>query len=365
MNTQLKTGMVNAVFIFCCLICSGGHPVYSEIAKSPAEFEDYIGGIAFLLEGEVCLSRLDGSDVSRLTQTDGKIRDFRFSPDLNYLACTKVFGMVEAAGLWEDEEEVPETEIWSVDIVNLATMTVVAEIKPEGDWLYFAKWFASDKLIYYSSSGFDISGYYQYDARTNTIKTLDYLEGYRLALADISFDGRQMLYVDDAGLGEDFHYRLHIVNLSTNDDRIVASRKRILNQSLSHDLKSVAFVEVQSDPDRPVAIVWIHSMERDDTEKLITLPAKTKGNSSISWSAGDSCLGLFYAPSYSPNGYIFSLADPSDVHEISGKQFCWAGDHTILYSRGASDIFLYDLKNREETLLIKKATNPAYLTRVD
>jgi WD40 repeat protein len=364
-DTRLNAGIVNAGLFVCCLICFGGHPAYSELAKTPAEFEDYVGGIAFLLEGEVCLSRLNGGDISRLTQTDGEIRDFRFSPDLKYLACATAFGMVEAPGLWENEEEVPETEIWSIDIVNLITMTAVAEIEPQGDWLHFAKWFASDKLIYYSSSGFDISGYFQYDAETNTIETLDYFEGNRLAVADISVDGNQVLYVDDAGLGKDFHYRLHVLNLNTNDDRIIASRKRILNQGFSHDLKSVAFVEVQSNPDKPVAIVWIYNMENDETEKLITLPAKTKGNSSISWSSGDSCLGLFYAPSYRPNGYILTLADPSDVHELSGRQFSWVGDHTIVYSRGASDIFLYDLKDRKETLLIKKATSPAYLKRAN
>lgn len=363
MNTPMNAKLANAVLLICCLISFGGHPANCEISEAVSGIDDYMGGIAFLLDGDIHLSDIEGGDIKRLTQTDGKVEDFRFSPDLKYLAYTKVSGMVEDVGLWEDGEEVPLTEIWSIVIVNLGTMTKVTEIEPDGEWLYFGKWSTPDKLLYYSSSGFDVSGFYHYDALTNSIRELDYLDGNRQLSADFSADGKQMVYIDDAGLGESFHYRLHFAIPGANTDKVLASRQRIRNQSFSHDSKSVAFVEIQSNADDTAAIVWIHGLDSDTTEKLITLPAKTRGASSLSWSAGDSCLGLFYSASYGRNGYIFPVADPSDLHEISGRQFCWAGDNAILYSRGASGIFLYDLKRKEETLLIKGATHPTYLKR--
>jgi hypothetical protein len=364
MNTLLNTRFASAVLIVSFLICSRALPANGETAGSFTNDEKYVDEIAFLFEGEVCSSRLDGSDLSHLTQTNGKVRDFRFSPDLQYLAYTAVIGMVEDVGLWEEGEEVSETEIWSINIVNLSTMKVVAEIEPEGEWLYFGRWFASDRLIYYSSSGFDISGFYQYDSRTNNTVALDYLEGNKLLHADFSADGSQMLYVDDVGLGKNFHYRLHVLDLKTNNDNVVASKKRIRNQALSHDQRSVAYVEIQSDTDEAVAIVWEYNLVSESTKELITLPAKTKGVSSLSWSAGDSHIGLFYSPSYSLNGYVFPVADASDVHEISGRQFCWIGDDAILYTRGASGIFVYDLKTKEERMLITNATHPVYLKRI-
>jgi hypothetical protein len=190
---------------------------------------------------------------------------------------------------------------------------------------------------------------------------LDYRPGHKLLLADFSADGSLMAYVDDTGLGKDFRRRLHIVTSDTNEDRVVASRKKIFNQQFSHDLKSIAFLEVQSDDSQSVSAVWRYSTERDGLEQLATLPAKTRGNSSILWSTTDNCIGLFHSPGQYPNGYVFALTDPSDIHVLSGKQFCWAGDDAILYSRGASDLYIYSMKNREETLLVDKATHPFYL----
>ncbi len=356
---------MNAALLLCWLICFDGRHADCETGEAVTRIDDCIGGIAFLLDGDIHVSDIDGGEIGRLTRTDGKVENLVFSPDLKYLAYARVFGMVEDVGLWENGEEVPETEIWSIVILNLATMVNVREIEPDGEWLYLGKWYAPDNLLYYSSSGFDVSGFCQYEARTNTVKELDYQEGHSFLFADFSANGKQMVYIDDAGLGENFHYRLHIAVPGADSDRVLALRPRILNQSLSHDLKSVAFVEVRSNTSDTAAVVWIHGLDDDTAEELISLPAKTRGSSSVSWSANDSYIGIFYSPGYRPNGYIFPLADPSDIHEVSGGQFCWAGDDAILYSRGASGIFFYDLKKREETLLIKGATHPVYLRRVD
>lgn len=359
-SRAIVTGTVLAL-----MLCLGAGDIVADDARSSANIDDYIGGMAFLLDGEICLANLDGTEIHPLTHTDGKVNDFRFSPDLKYLALTKVVGMVEDVGLWEEGEEVPKTETWSIVVLSLATMKTVHEIQPEHDWLYLAKWSGSGRFLYYSSSGFDLSGYYQYDARMNSVAELDYQEGHKLLFADFSADGSRMAYVDDTGLGKNFREHLHILTFGTNEDRIVELRMRIANQRFSHDLRSVAFLDFQKLDSQSVSLVWAYDVEYDSLEQLASLPGKTRGNSSIAWSTTDSCLGLFHAPSQYPNGYIFALTDPSDVHILSGKQFSWAGDSAILYSRGACDLFLYDMKSREETLLIEKATHPFYLIVAD
>ena len=351
--------------LLALLLSSGVSSVAEPGEDSTVQIDDYLGGVAFLLDGEVCLAGIEGGDVKALTQTDGKVVDFRLAPDLRHIAYSKVTGEVAAVGLFEEGEEVPMTEIWSIVIVNLATMEAVHEITPEYDWLEFGRWAESERLLYYSSSGFDVSGFYQYDLQSNTVSDLDYHAGHRLLMGDQSADGDLMIYVDDVGLGKNFREQLHVVREISRVDRVVLSRRRISIPRLSHDLRSIAFCNFEKADSEAVAIIWNYDLSRDSLYELVTLPGRTRGNSFIAWSSGDSCLGLFHAPSQYPNGYIFALDNPSDVHVLSGKQYCWVGDNALLYSRGESNLYIYDLITRQETLLIEKATHPVYLRRAE
>ena len=145
--------IVITVLVLSFLLSLAGGPTASAA-------DELDGIIAFLHDGEICLSNKDGGEIEVLTQTEGKVEDFRFSPNLEYLAYTHVVGMVEDVGLFDEGEEVPKTEIWSIVIVQLSTLNVLAEIEPGGEWLNLVQWTTFDKLMYYSSSGFDIAGIY-------------------------------------------------------------------------------------------------------------------------------------------------------------------------------------------------------------
>ena len=180
--------------------------------------------------------------------------------------------------------------------------------------------------------------------------------------ADYSDDGSRVLYVDDTGLGKNFTYLLHLNDKKTGDDKILLSkRETIFNPVLSHDMTAIAFFERQSAGDSSLSVIWRYNIEDEVLQEVTSCPSKKAGNSELSWSAGDSCLGLFHAPSQQPNGFIFALSQPDDIHILSGEQFCWVGDDRIIYSRGEGGIYLYDMRDRKESNLNPEGTNPVYL----
>ncbi|MEW6411914.1 MAG: hypothetical protein AB1483_05505 [Candidatus Zixiibacteriota bacterium] len=316
--------------------------------------------IAYLQNGDIYTADLNGSNIEKITGTGGQIAEFTFSPDLKYLAYTRVAGMVESPGYYEDDEEIPQTEIYSIVFVDLTTLDTIAQIEPEGEWLNPVRWTSAHKLLYYWSSGYDVSRFFEYDIASRTKVELDYMLGTRLMEAGISSGGRLVAYIDDIGLGKTFEQRLHLSNAETGEDRIIANARWLFDPCFSTDDEFIAFLTVETVDSQSIDNLMLYSLADGSPAKLASLPAKPKSGCRVQWSPGDSCIGIFYMPGYPPNGYVLARDNPVDIHEISGNEFCWLTDNRLLLSRGEG-IFIYDMSTREISLLVENASRPAYL----
>ena len=120
--------------------------------------------VAYLQAGEVWISTVEGLDKNQITATAGKVEDFVFSGDLKYLAYSKILKYVDEPGIFEDGEEVPERALCSVVVQDLRNRKVLWEVIPKDDWIYPARWLPGGKLLCYESSGFDVAGFFEWDA---------------------------------------------------------------------------------------------------------------------------------------------------------------------------------------------------------
>jgi len=221
------------LFIFC----------HTE-QETDMEVSELTNKIAFLKNGEVWITNEDGHKMKQLTNTNKKIQDFLFSPTLRYLAYSKIIKYVDEPGLWEEGEEIPKKAVCSIVIIDLKNQNTVKEIMPqEGNWVYPAKWLPEEKFLYYGASGFDVWGFFEYDVQTNIEKELDYQKGNQLSEADFLRDGSFMVYVDESRDKETFRSNLHIVDLKTTTDKILISKKSILEPKISDDKNHVSAKE--------------------------------------------------------------------------------------------------------------------------
>lgn len=192
------------------------------------EISDLSNKIAFLKNGEVWISDLSRREIKQITSDSGKVDDFLFSPSLKYLAYAKIIRYADEPGLWDDTEKVPQRAVCSIVIMKLQTQHVIKEIMPTEDtWIYISKWLPEGNLLYYNSSGLDISGFYSYNIQNDMKKEIDYNKSSIISNTDYSADGSLMAYVDDSGLGKDFKENLHLVDLKTNADRVLVSKRSV------------------------------------------------------------------------------------------------------------------------------------------
>ena len=316
------------------------------------------GKVAFLKDGEVWICDLHGKEMKQITNDSGKVDDFLFSPNLKYLAYAKIVDYVDEPGLWEDSEKVPQRAVCSIVIMDLGTQEIKRQRMPTEDtWIYISKWLPGDKLLYYSASGFDVSGFYAWDIRSGSKEEIEYNKGHVISNADYSADGSLTVYVDDAGLGKDYRENLHLVNSKTNEDRILVSKRSIANQRISNDKNQIAFVEVESVGKKYFDNLWVYDISRNS---LDSLRQEAAGARVISWSFDDRHIGMFF----SSEALVVDVKDPSKIHRIHGTEFAWTEDGRIIFSQG-NDIYLYDLGLGTSELLLKGAAKPAFLWKHD
>ena len=225
--------------------------------------------IAFLKDGEVLVSDSKSENPKQITSDSGKVEDFQFSPSLKYLAYSSIIRYEDEPGLWEDTEKVPQKAVCSIVIMELQTKKIVKEILPAEDtWIYISRWLPNNILLYYGSSGFDVSGFYLFDIKNNVKKEIEYNKESIITSSYYSNDGSLMLYVDDSGLGEDYKQNLHLVDLRTNTDMVVISKRSISDIKISNDKNRIAFIEVEEADKNFFDNLWVYDIKKDSLNKL-------------------------------------------------------------------------------------------------
>ena len=338
-----------AIIIFCLVF------VNNITAKKSSEF---INKISFLKEGEVWTSNIQGKEIEKLTNTNGKIENFLFSPTLLYIAYSKIIKYVDQPGLWE-EAEAPKCAVSSIVIKNLKDGSTIKEMFPS-EWIHITKWKTANKLLYHKSSGFDVSGFCEYDIQQGFINQIEYMKGSTLDNADYHKDGSLVAYIDDSGVGNEYTRNLHLVDTKLNTDTIVISKRSILDPKISHDKNYIAFFEVEwnRDTNKGLDNVWIYSIKNKSLKKIYTGSSKPKigGKEELAWSLDNQYLGMFHPRV----ALILNIQRSERTLTISGADFQWIINNNIIFSQD-ENIYIYLLKDNKKELIHKHATRPVFL----
>ena len=333
--------------------------IFLPAVEIPAGDEGFGGKMAFLRSGEIWLANQDGGNIRRITGTGGKVEDFLFSPSLHYVAYSKRMKTVEEPGLWEKGEKPGQRSVCSIVIFDLKVIKPRNEtVPPEGEWIYFDKWMPKDRLLGHRSSGFDVSGFFVLDARTGLQSELDYPQGHRLLEADFTLDGFLEAYVKDSGLGKDFKNSLYLVDLKTNAETLLLSKRSVLSPKISPNKNRIAFFEVQYQERKGFDTLWIYDIFKNLLKKLYHGPAKPKfgGVSDLMWSPDERHIAI----SFPSETRVLEIEHPVDVHRIQGKDLSWVSNVSVIYSRGER-IYGYRLDTRKANLFLENATKPVFL----
>lgn len=321
------------------------------LAKEPHELTNKI---AFLRDGEVWISNTSGENFEQITNTKGKIEDFKFSPSLKYIAYSKRIENIEAYEVWK-EGEAPCYEASKI-IKNLKDGSIIKEITPSKPvCFYILGWQYDNELIFVETSGHDVTGYFEYDLDKAVINPLEYTKARSLCNNDFSKDGSFLVYV--AGMSTE----LYLSNKKLNTDVKVVSKRSILDPKISHDKKFITFFEVKwsDDKDKRSDNVWLYSIKDATLKKIYTgVPRPKVGcTKHILWSLDNQYLGLFHPGS----ALIIDVKRSEHIHTINkGWYFHWTNNNDIIFSIG-NDLFIYSLKKNKEALFLKNAKQSTFL----
>ena len=321
---------------------------------------EFGGKIAFLRSREVWVADSDGGNIKRITNTGGKVKDFLFSPSLRFLAYSKVVKTVEEPGIYEKGEKPPLRSVCSIVILELKGLKPRSEmVPPEGEWIYPDKWIPQERLLGHRSSGFDVAGFFVIDAPESPPRDLDYQQGGLLFESDFSLDGSLQAYVKDSGLGKDFKTLLYLVDLKTNSEKLLVSRRSILSPKISPDKNQIAFLEVEYQEKKGFDTLWVYDIRKDLLQKLHHGPAKPKfaGVSDLAWSFD----GKHVAMVFPSQTLVLQIDNPAHMHRIGGEDLSWVSNHGVIYSR-ENRVYRYSLKTRKAEPFQENAAKPVFLT---
>lgn len=351
--------MMKETIKFSVLIFSIGFILCNLVDTSETEVSEFANKIAFLRNGEVWIIDKGGQEIKQVTKTTGKVEYFLFSPTLKYLAYSEIIKYVDEPGLWEKGEKIPQRAVCSIVIMELRNRKILKKLMPpEDNWIYPEKWLPGEKLLFYASSGFEVWGFFEYDVQKNVEREIDYYKGSQLSDADFHRDGSLMVYVDDTGAGEGYRQNLHMFDLKSKDDKILVSKKSIMNPKISFDKKYVAFIEVEWDHANSKGFdnLWIYNIKKGSIEKIYRGPSKAKYGRGLSWSFDNRFIAMFF----SPEALVIEIQNLSNIHKIQGVDFNWIENKEIIFAQG-NDIYLYNLDTKRGELFFKDASNPAFL----
>jgi Tol biopolymer transport system component len=326
----------------------------------PASDDGFGGKIAFLRDGEIWLADQDGGNIRRVTDTGGKVEDFLFSPSLIYVAYSKRIKTVEEPGLWEKGEQPPQRSVCTIVVLELRNLKIISEmVPPEGEWIYFDKWMPKDRLLGHRSSGFDVSGFFVFDARGGLQSELDSEQGGRLLDADFTSDSSVQAYAIDSGVGKDYKISLYLVDLNTKAERLLLSKRSVLSPKISPDKTRIAFFEVEYQEKKGSDNLWIYDIQNNHLKKLYHGPAKPKsgGVSDLTWSPD----GQNIAVSFPSDTLLLEIENPAHVRRVQGKDLSWVSKQRVIYSR-EDKVYGYRLDTKKEDPFLENAAKPVFLT---
>jgi len=302
--------------------------------------------------------------INILGKADMDFPQILFSHDRRFLAYSKFIKYVDEPGIWEEGQQ-PQMALSSIVIFDLKNKAVLKEIMPtEGEWIYPAKWvFPGEKLLYYTASGFDVSGVFSYDIKKHATEELSYEEYSRLADSAFTKDDSFTLYLKESGIGKDFQHDLHKLDLKSGEDRTLISKKDISMYRLSNDKNKVAFIEVENVKDvenvRETYIdnLWLYEIDSGTLKKLYSGQsiAKAAFSSNLSWSPDDTRIGMFFLT----DALIYDISSKK-TQKLKGANFGWMGNEKVIFSRGG-DLYIFDVLKGKEALFMKGASSPAVL----
>jgi hypothetical protein len=305
--------------------------------------------VAFLQNGEVWTSP-EGADgtIRQATHTGGRVEDFRYSVDGQYLAYARRI------------RDAAERPVAAIVVMRVATGTILAELQPDDGWLDIDRWLGS-VLVYHASSGLDVSGIYEYDAVRGARRELDPARTSPND-RDVSKDGRLSVYVDDTGLGPVFRQRLHVVDVRTGADVVRASKRSVMAPAISPSTAAVAFVEVVDAPPNGTPgldRVWIS--RSDGSEAMVYEgPVRAKGGGS----------GLMWAPDSGRISMDFGArtivldagSNARPLQDLPGTDTCWIDARQIVMATAAG-VERIDVLSRARQLIAPRARRPQCLDR--
>jgi len=338
------------IFIISLLLCCT-----ESIASIKASA--LAGNIAFLKNNDVWIINRYKKNPWQITNTGGKVEDFLFSSTLRYLVYSKVIGLVDEPGIFEEEGQVPKRAVCSLVIVDLIKEKIVKQIlPPESSWIYPSCWLPGEKLLFYASSGFEVWGFFEYNIQQRTEKEINYTAASVLLGADFSQDNLFMAYVGDySKMEKEFWMNLHLVDLQSGYDKVLLSKKSILYPTISHDQKNIAFLEVTSLKGQYFDNLWVSNINNGSSVKLYAGPARAK-TGELAWSFDDRSIGMFF----SPEAGIVEIQTPEIFHRLSGADFNWSENKKVIFSQG-NNIYFYDLNTKKRQIFLENASKPKFL----
>lgn len=131
-----------------------------------------------LKDGE--LYEKNGTELGgKITSTGGKVNSYLLSPDKQYVAYSIIAGYIDAAGLYEEVEEIPQDPVYHVVVMDVEQKKQLTEIEPPNKnepFIRAKRWISNDELLLYESDGLAAGWSYVYNAVTNELRRADIQE---------------------------------------------------------------------------------------------------------------------------------------------------------------------------------------------
>ena len=302
--------------------------------------------IAYLDKGDVWIVTPGLPRVERETRT-GKVEDFRFSADGQYLAYANRLRPGDGR------------PICAIVITRVSTGSVIKELRPDEGWIDIDKWLGST-LLYHASSGLEVSGFFEFDAARGAGRAIDPGDAHILDTA-LSRNGSLRAYVDDIGLGPTFQERLHLVNTGTGTESVVVSKRSVMAPAFSWQNDAVAIIEVAGDGKLARDHLWIYRTS-DRSVKLLSdeaVVAKSSGDGPA-WSPD----GTYVSVNFGSKLTVHAVAGNTPPKLLRGASACWSSA-TSMVMLDANGIQQVDMVTGSQHVLVSSGTRPQCLTVSD
>ncbi len=302
--------------------------------------ENIPGALTFLRDGQLWIADHRGKNGRPFIKTSGKIKDYIFSRDLQYLAYHGTLG--KGAGIFA----IMETEKRSVRYER--------KIDVEKEAIHLIKWVPNNKLYFTSialkteygaigaPSVFDVQVGEEEGLYGHATDIIDSDDENTIAVYYTYKEGKQGLLID----------QLRLADLKSKSDKVIYAVDRgvggvsIQEPKISNTKKYIAFTHDCRE-------LFVYCMATDRGARFYS--GSVMGP--ILWSPDDKSL-LFYTAQ--DKAVVLNIQNPANIKFITGKSFTWHSEGRLLYEKN-ENIYRYDVATDKTELMLKKAYHPVYL----